>query len=480
MREAFQILLEKLCCFGIGGIAVFLFVRATYDKWKMKNGECRMQQNIFHFPFSILHLQGAVYPSEQDSTPIAELATRLLLKPNVTRVSCGRTTNNTYRIEWRDAYVSRTSNETIDASIELFRNGDVIVTENGVTTEIPYEIPFDHNGYGQDEDWVRSNYDNADEILSVGYANWVDAQVGIGLTNGLYKFTARFEDDPPEPTQLYIGDCSVCVTNAGEYVFVLEKGTEYEFGTWSFNDGVDYWAQDDLAADAPMLTDWWDGGESPGEWTVDGGWSWFWRPSVDSGRYYNGVCTWLPTLQGSPGIVRLREPDFPKLFSALVSDYPDPDELSYEWHSSDPNVRILTPHARETLVAVESMPSWDFFDLSVSTNIKGRRYTSSVKMTYGSSDIPVASIKMNAPEVVFVNDDDRTSRWYRVSVKLASPTPTNAVVSIAHTGTSRVLYATDPEGANRFTMTNVNLVVDSPVSSAWYVFYLAATNHIRT
>ena len=63
-----------------------------------------MQQNIFHFPFSILHLQGAVYPSEQDSTPIAELAARLLLKPNVTRVSCGRTTNNTYRIEWRDAY----------------------------------------------------------------------------------------------------------------------------------------------------------------------------------------------------------------------------------------------------------------------------------------------------------------------------------------------------------------------------------------
>ena len=40
MREAFQILLEKLCCFGIEGIAVFLFVRATYDKWK--NEELRM------------------------------------------------------------------------------------------------------------------------------------------------------------------------------------------------------------------------------------------------------------------------------------------------------------------------------------------------------------------------------------------------------------------------------------------------------
>lgn len=29
---------------------------------------------------------------------------------------------------------------------------------------------------------------------------------GVGLTNGLYKFTAYFGDDPPEPMQLYIGD----------------------------------------------------------------------------------------------------------------------------------------------------------------------------------------------------------------------------------------------------------------------------------
>ena len=425
MREAFQILLEKLCCFGIGGIAVFLFVRATYDKWKMKNGECRMQQNIFHFPFSILHLQGAVYPSEQDSTPIAELATRLLLKPNVTRVSCGRTANNTYRIEWRDAYVSRTSNETIDASIELFRNGDVIVTENGVTTEIPYEIPFDHNGCGQDEDWVRANYDNADEILFVGYANWVDAQVGVGLTNGLYKFTARFEDDPPEPTQLYIGDCSVCVTNAGEYVFVLEKGTEYEFGTWPFNDGVDYWAQDDLAADAPMLTDWWGGGALLGEWSVEEGGLWFWQPTADSGRYYTGYCAWWPTFQGTPDLISDNRMSFPRTFSVLF-DYPGADLLTYHWTSSDRNVRFSHPDSRSTIVLCDREPRWGELTLSVSTSVGGMIFTSSLAMLYGANSIEQAGVSCRCPEYF---DTYRSGEALApVTLVFNSPEPTNGVV----------------------------------------------------
>ena len=43
---------------------------------------------------------------------------------------------------------------------------------------------------------------------------WVDAQVGEGLTNGLYKFTATIPDDPPETVQLVVGDLSVAVTNA--------------------------------------------------------------------------------------------------------------------------------------------------------------------------------------------------------------------------------------------------------------------------
>ena len=436
------------------------------------------------FPYGTNHLMsvevwasGAVYASMKAPSPIAELLTKLSLAPHDTEVFMGRTTNNTYRIEWHHGHPNRDLNQTADASIELFRNGNVIVTENGVETEIPYDIPFEHDGFGQDDDWVRANFTNAEEIISIGYANWVDQQVGVNLNNGLYKFTVLFEGAPPEPTQLYVGDYSVCVTNAGEYVFVLKKGEEYEFGTWPFNDDVNYWAQDDLGADAPTLTAWCGGQESPGKWTIDGGWNWFRRPSFSYGQYYNGCCAWGPTFKGSPDVAYLKESDFPKRFSAVVSDYPDLDNLRCEWRSSEKNIRIISPHSKETLIAVDSMPSWDCFDLSVSTEIKGRSYTSSIKMGYGTNETPVASLDLSAPKVVFVNDDNRTSRWYRVTAKLSSPTPTNAVLSISHSGGAQILYATDPEGMNRFTMTDVNLVVDSPVSSTRYAFYFAATNN---
>ena len=51
---------------------------------------------------------------------------------------------------------------------------------------------------------------------------WVDAQVGEGLTNGLYKLSVAVADDPPETTFLSVGDHSVAVTNAGECLPVGE------------------------------------------------------------------------------------------------------------------------------------------------------------------------------------------------------------------------------------------------------------------
>ena len=448
----------------------------------------------FVFPYGTNHLacvhvssQGSVRETRFSTNVIASVGVPLAVVPGLTECSHEYTVSNTYRFVWANAAAYRDTNTLVSASIELFRNGDVVVTTNGITRTIPRELPFEHDGYGQDDSWVRANFamlqdvdaslTNVEQVLSIGYTNWVDRLVGVGQLNGLYKFTAEFTEDPPETTQFWIGDFSLAVTNAGKYVVVLKKGEEYEFGTWPFNDAVDYWAQDDMSADAPMLTAWWGDWESPGEWSIDGGWNWFWRPSFSYGRYYKGCCAWGPTLQGSPDVAHLRESDFPKLFSAVVSDYPSPDDLRYEWKSSDRNISIMSPHSRETLIAVDSMSSWDHFDLSVSTEIKGRSYTSSVTMCYGTNETPVASLALSAPKVVFVNDDDRTSRWYRVSAKLSSPTPTNAVLSISHSGGAQILYATDPEGKNRFAMTNVNLVVDSPVSSTVYDFYFAATNN---
>ena len=127
-----------------------------------------------------------------------------------------------------DAAINRDTNNLVSAALELFRNGDVSVSTNGVAALLPRELPFPHNGFGQDDEWVAANFTNATEILAVGYSQWVDAQVGEGLTNGLYKFTVTIPGDPPETVQLVVGDLSVAVTNAGEYVFLLEKGIDYE------------------------------------------------------------------------------------------------------------------------------------------------------------------------------------------------------------------------------------------------------------
>ena len=70
------------------------------------------------------------------------------------------------------------------ASVELMRCGDVSVMTNGVTWTLPRELPFAHDGFGQDAEWVAANFTNATEIAAAGgYAAWVDAQVGEGLTN---------------------------------------------------------------------------------------------------------------------------------------------------------------------------------------------------------------------------------------------------------------------------------------------------------
>jgi hypothetical protein len=101
--------------------------------------------------------------------------------------------------------------------------------------------------HGQSDAWVQATFTNAAEILSVGYPQWVDAQVGVGLTNGLYKLTVSLDSAPLEPTLLSVGEYSVVVTNEGDYVFLLEKGLRYSLGFSSVPPGVAYSCDDGTA-----------------------------------------------------------------------------------------------------------------------------------------------------------------------------------------------------------------------------------------
>ena len=230
---------------------------------------------------------------------------------------------------------------------------------------------------------------------------------GVGQLNGLYKFTAEFTEDPPETTQFWIGDFSLAVTNAGKYVVVLEKGEEYEFGTWPFNDDVDYWAQDDMSADAPMLTAWWGDWESPGEWTIDGGEHWLDYPGMPEWGYRPGWCCWLPTLQGSPNVGHLGVASFPQSFEAILSDYCGSCTPSYQWSSSDPSMTFSTPNAPTTTVTCASIPSWNTCTMSVQANLGWLSLWSYLYPTYGTNATPQVHLKLDAPEGLALNGERR-------------------------------------------------------------------------
>ena len=207
------------------------------------------------FPHGSNHLsgvevvsQGMVWPTPFDKNAIASIGAPVEIVRGLTTFEYEFTTSNSYRFVWTDAAINHDTNNLVTATLELFRDGGVCVTTNGVAAYLPRELPFDHHGFGQDDEWVAANFTNATEILGVGYPQWVDAQVGTDLTNGLYKLTVAVDCDPLETTQISVGELSIAVTNAGEYVFLLEKGPDYDFAVFPPSSNVTISAVDDIAA----------------------------------------------------------------------------------------------------------------------------------------------------------------------------------------------------------------------------------------
>ena len=199
---------------------------------------CRFE-NDFVFPFRTNHLTGVevlawgeIWSTHRKDAVLAELGEKVAIGRGISQFSCeyfaaSETNEAKYVYSWYNGLVNRETNSVINGRIELRRSGDIFVATNGVEQLIPRQLPFEHNGFGQDIEWVTANFTNSNEILSVGYYEWVDDQVGVDLTNGLYKLTVTVPEKPLETTQLKVGDYSVAITNAGEYVFLLEKGITY-------------------------------------------------------------------------------------------------------------------------------------------------------------------------------------------------------------------------------------------------------------
>ena len=336
------------------------------------------------------------------------------------------------RASWTNAVVGRVLHEnvagaeTIDASIELFRNGDVGITTNGVTELIPRVLPFPHDGFGQDEEWIAANFTNATEILAVGYPQWVDAQVGENLTNGLYKFTVTIPEVPPETVRLVVGDYSVAVTNAGDYVFLLEKGIDYPYGTFPFLASVTYSAVDDVPQTRGGMRSSEDEGAMH-RWTVDGGYGI--NPQTDSAL---GLVWWMPVFFGSPDVPHLGPDDGPLTFTANFSDCRVEPAASYSWTASD-GLTVASPSAKATQISADTMPSWAQATVSVTATVGDHTLRSDLYgFSYGVNDTPQVRLSLNVPNAILLNSNlVDAAKVASAGWTFSSDVPTSGVVTVS-------------------------------------------------
>ena len=223
-----------------------------------------------------------------------------------------------------------------------------------------------------------------------------------GLTNGLYKLTVNVADDPPETTQISVGELSIAVANAGEYVFLMEKGPAYDLAVFPPSSNVTISAVDDIPVShsLPLLRSAHSWGN--GAWTVDIG-----KFVCDcTSGVSSAVCWWLPSLFGTPDIVHLGPSDDHATFFAAISDCVHPEHAAFEWNVCEGLV-AETPDEQTTVVTVADIPSWRRAWMSVTAMFgSAGSLTSSLDFSVGTNPVPMSGISLSVPHIMFQNDDD--------------------------------------------------------------------------
>ena len=408
------------------------------------------------FPCGTNHLSGVevvscgqIWPTPFDTNAVASAGAPFEIVRGLTTFGYEFTPTNSYRFVWDAAAINRDTNNLVSAALELFRNGDVSVTTNGVAALLPRELPFPHDGFGQDAEWVMANFTNAAEILSVGYPQWVYAQVGEGLTNGLYKLSVTVADDPPETTFLMVGDLHVAVTNAGEYVFLLGKCIDYPLAVFPETaTNFTYAAVDDIPSVRSLPMRGMHNGLNDGRWTRDEGRLVLVIPVCPLVPFSESAhIVWTPTLSVSPENWQPSELNDSETFTAVLSDVPWLVSSAFSWSTSDPSiVSISTPSARSTqMTAHYPAAGAQQVSLSLEADVGDCTLHSYYVNDPESQGVGLGvSLAISLPEVVFVNDDDDNDDGtpdcvatfpddddiVSGSILFSSPMPTNGTIVV--------------------------------------------------
>lgn len=172
---------------------------------------------------------------------ILTLPCRVSLEPGESSIHYGLTPSNSFLIAWENVCVERSSTNRVDASIELFRNGDTLVTIQPLSQPsqpslffTPAALPEGWVGEGQNLNWATNAFPEfAENIRTNGYANWLADYVGINEQNGRYKVIITIDALPEDgPCYLECGPYKVIVREVGVYGFPLEVCQHYQARTY--------------------------------------------------------------------------------------------------------------------------------------------------------------------------------------------------------------------------------------------------------
>ena len=305
------------------------------------------------------------------NTEIVAVGAPMSAVPYRSRLWSAADTNRARVVTWENFVLGRerlsapageSAGGTVNAQIELRSTGDFITRSNEVETVYRRIDDFDWDGDGilNWSDWNPYWYDGDYTGQEDWWREYVDEMVGSGLENGYYKLTATFPQEGFRRTVLTVGWEEIVVAEPGEYVFLLEKGKDYEFDIEPFSPDVSFEVVDDIPILSPQMSSYWGWGWWM-NWTIDGGSLNFTVPSFNR----PGYCCWMPTFQATPPMSHLGPGDSPQTFTAVLTDYAYSQSVEYYWYSDDWNVDISDPYSEETDIDVCEMPRWRSSSLTV-------------------------------------------------------------------------------------------------------------------
>ena len=154
------------------------------------------------FPYGTNHLRGVevisfgeLWQTPFDNNPVASLGVPIEIVPTLSSFLYEFTPSNSYRFAWENAAIGRDTNNLVSASLEFFRNGDILTVTNGIATYKERGLPDEWGDPSEDDFYGNNNTlpSGADE----GAYYWVDLVVADAAAK--VTFTGDKPSNYPDP-----------------------------------------------------------------------------------------------------------------------------------------------------------------------------------------------------------------------------------------------------------------------------------------